>query len=190
MDLKSIAFILDYIDTVAPDVVTVHLTFPDHAGHKHGAVGYEYWHACNVVDKQIERVATAFLAKRPKGLVLVSADHGVTALPELVRRRGVEARRLGGEDVACIQRVNRRLRVDFGDEDWFFAGFYLDRDLVRDKGVDPRAMGMKDPSEGTRAQRHLLFGEVGGTGWYFGSDAQRSPIDRYRSPGDPPYTGP
>lgn len=49
--------------------------------------------------------------------------------------------------------------------------------------------GMKPPSEGTRAIMHLLFGDPGGTGWYFGSDAVRSPLDRYRSPGDPPYTG-
>jgi len=33
----------------------------------------------------------------------------------------------------------------------------------------------------------LLFGEPEGNGRYYGSDAVRSPIDRYRSPGDPPY---
>lgn len=56
-------------------------------------------------------------------------------------------------------------------------------------GVDPASMGMKPPEEGTRASLHLLFGEPGGSGWYFGSDAQRSPLDRYRSPGDPPFRG-
>lgn len=48
---------------------------------------------------------------------------------------------------------------------------------------------MKPVDQGTRAALHLLFDEVDGTGWYFGSDAQRSPLDRYRSPGDPPYDG-
>lgn len=57
------------------------------------------------------------------------------------------------------------------------------------RGVDPASMGMKPPAEGTRATLHLLFGEPGGSGWYFGSDAERSPLDRYRSPGDPPYRG-
>ena len=35
-----------------------------------------------------------------------------------------------------------------------------------------------------------LTGELKGNGWYYGSDALRSPIDRYRAPGDPPYEGP
>ena len=64
-----------------------------------------------------------------------------------------------------------------------------DLTLPRAEGVDPASMGMKPPEEGTKATMHLLFGDPGGSGWYFGSDAQRSPLDRYRSPGDPPFTG-
>ncbi len=48
---------------------------------------------------------------------------------------------------------------------------------------------MKPPAQGARAPMHLLFGELEGNGRYYGSDAQRSPLDRYRSPGSPPYTG-
>lgn len=68
---------------------------------------------------------------------------------------------------------------------------YIATDLTlrRAEGTDPASLGMKPPEEGTRATLHLLFGDPGGSGWYFGSDAQRSPLDRYRSPGDPPYTG-
>ncbi|MCA9643644.1 MAG: SDR family NAD(P)-dependent oxidoreductase [Polyangiaceae bacterium] len=70
---------------------------------------------------------------------------------------------------------------------------YIATDLTlphaKARGMDPAAMGMKTPKEGSRASIHLLFGEPGGSGWYFGSDAQRSPLDRYRSPGDPAYTG-
>jgi carbonyl reductase 1 len=65
----------------------------------------------------------------------------------------------------------------------------LTRPFAQARGVAPRDMGMKPPQEGTRATMHLLFGQPGGSGWYFGSDAQRSPLDRYRAPGDPPYTG-
>ena len=35
----------------------------------------------------------------------------------------------------------------------------------------------------------LLFHEVVGSGRYFGSDAKRSPFDRYCCPGDPEYIG-
>ena len=45
------------------------------------------------------------------------------------------------------------------------------------------------PEKGTLAPLHLLFGEEAalGTGRYYGSDAVRSPLDRYRGPGDPPF---
>jgi NAD(P)-dependent dehydrogenase (short-subunit alcohol dehydrogenase family) len=70
---------------------------------------------------------------------------------------------------------------------------FIETDLTRHyaeaKGVSPQEMGMKPPSAATRAPLHLLFGMLAGNGWYYGSDAQRSPLDRYRSPGDPPYTG-
>nr|MDJ0975736.1 alkaline phosphatase family protein [Planctomycetota bacterium] len=79
-DLKSIAFILERIEEVAPHVVTVHLTYPDHAGHKFGAIGYEYWHACRTVDDQIRRVTELFLAKHDHGVVLIAADHGVSPM--------------------------------------------------------------------------------------------------------------
>jgi NAD(P)-dependent dehydrogenase (short-subunit alcohol dehydrogenase family) len=70
---------------------------------------------------------------------------------------------------------------------------FIETDLTRpwaeSRGVAPEEMGMKPPQEATKAPLHLLFGEPGGSGWYFGSDAERSPLDRYRSPGDPPYRG-
>ena len=47
----------------------------------------------------------------------------------------------------------------------------------------------KPPEEGTVAIKHLLLGDVKGSGWYFGSDAQRSPLHYTRDPGDPPYDG-
>ncbi|MEM7155324.1 MAG: SDR family NAD(P)-dependent oxidoreductase [Myxococcota bacterium] len=49
--------------------------------------------------------------------------------------------------------------------------------------------GMKTPREGAASALFLLFGQPEGSGHYYGSDAVRSPLDRYRSPGDPPHTG-
>ena len=50
-------------------------------------------------------------------------------------------------------------------------------------------LGMSPPSEGTRSAMFLLFDELEGNGRYYGSDAARSPLDRYRAPGSPPYSG-
>lgn len=70
---------------------------------------------------------------------------------------------------------------------------FIETDLTRpyaeSSGRSPAEMGMKSPAEGTRSAIHLMFGNVEASGHYYGSDAQRSPLDRYRSPGDPPYKG-
>jgi carbonyl reductase 1 len=70
---------------------------------------------------------------------------------------------------------------------------YIETDLTRPQasrqGVDPADMGMKPPAAGTRSILFLLFGNPAGSGDYYGSDAKRSPLDRYRAPGDPEYTG-
>jgi NAD(P)-dependent dehydrogenase (short-subunit alcohol dehydrogenase family) len=70
---------------------------------------------------------------------------------------------------------------------------FIETDLTRpyaeSSGRSPQDMGMKPPAAGTRAPMFLLFAELEGNGRYYGSDAQRSPLHRYRSPGDPPYEG-
>ena len=65
----------------------------------------------------------------------------------------------------------------------------MTRALAQSQGKTPAEMGMKPPAAGARAAMFLLFGDPEGNGRYYGSDAQRSPLDRYRSPGDPPYAG-
>ena len=70
---------------------------------------------------------------------------------------------------------------------------YIETDLTRPqaekRGLTPADMGMKQPVAGTVAVLFLLFGQPHGSGHYYGSDARRSPLDRYRAPGDPEYKG-
>jgi NAD(P)-dependent dehydrogenase (short-subunit alcohol dehydrogenase family) len=70
---------------------------------------------------------------------------------------------------------------------------FIETDLTRgyaeSQGKPPAELGMKSPDDGARCPLFLLFGEPEGNGHYYGSDALRSPLDRYRSPGSPPYTG-
>ena len=53
----------------------------------------------------------------------------------------------------------------------------------------PAEAGMKTPADGARVVMFLLFDQPQGSGHYYGSDSRRSPLDRYRAPGSPPYTG-
>ncbi|MGV3525071.1 MAG: SDR family NAD(P)-dependent oxidoreductase [Candidatus Sericytochromatia bacterium] len=63
------------------------------------------------------------------------------------------------------------------------------RAFATSQNKTPAEMGMKPPSEGAVSALHLLFADLEGQGHYYGSDAQRSPLDRYRAPGSAPYTG-
>ena len=45
------------------------------------------------------------------------------------------------------------------------------------------------PEQGTRSIRHCLFHYFSGNGYYFGSDAKRSPLHMTREPGTPEYKG-
>ena len=65
----------------------------------------------------------------------------------------------------------------------------MTRRLAESQGKAPSELGMKPPSAGAKAPIFLLFGELEGNGRFYGSDAQRSPLDRYRAPGSAPYTG-
>ncbi len=61
--------------------------------------------------------------------------------------------------------------------------------MAQSSGKTPAEMGMKAPEEGASASVFLMMGNPEGSGNYYGSDCLRSPIDKYRSPGEPPYTG-
>lgn len=62
---------------------------------------------------------------------------------------------------------------------------YILTDLTKGMGASKRP----DDSNCHVAPLFLLFGDPEGNGRYYGSDAVRSPIDRYRGPGEPPYAG-
>lgn len=47
----------------------------------------------------------------------------------------------------------------------------------------------KPPEEGTVSARHCLFQTLQGNGWFYGSDAVRSPFYPIRNPGEPAFTG-
>ena len=60
---------------------------------------------------------------------------------------------------------------------------FIDRAIVRGWGAS------KPPEEGTVSLRHCLFQPLEGNGFFYGSDALRSPLHVLRNPGQPVYTG-
>ena len=70
---------------------------------------------------------------------------------------------------------------------------WIETDMTRpgaeSGGKTGAELGMSPPSEGTRSAMYLMFDDPEGNGRYYGSDAVRSPLDRYRAPGSPPFLG-
>jgi NAD(P)-dependent dehydrogenase (short-subunit alcohol dehydrogenase family) len=71
-----------------------------------------------------------------------------------------------------------------------FIATDMTRHFAESERKSPAELGMKTPAEGARAPMHLLFATLAGNGRYYGSDAKRSPLDRYRAPGSAEYTEP
>lgn len=69
-----------------------------------------------------------------------------------------------------------------------FIATDLTKPYLDASGQTAEQLGMKPPSEGAKAPVHLLFAELPGNGRFYGSDAKRSPLDKYRSPGSPEYS--
>lgn len=86
-----------------------------------------------------------------------------------------------------LARANPRLVVNACTPG--FIATDLTRHYEKSRGQTVEEMGAKTPREGASSTLFLLFGAPAGSGHYYGSDALRSPLDRYRSPGSPPYTG-
>ena len=71
---------------------------------------------------------------------------------------------------------------------------FIETDMTRPmalrNGRTPAEMGMKQTRDGVYSILFLLMEHRVGSGFYFGSDCLRSPLDCYRAPGEPEYTGP
>lgn len=69
-------------------------------------------------------------------------------------------------------------------------GLRQTRPFAENAGKTPKEMGMKSTHDGASCPLHLLLAEnLKGNGWFYGSDSLRSPLDRYRDPGDPEFEG-
>lgn len=168
------------------------------------------------IDPQVGRIVNVTSASGPSFVATCSAERqrfflddrmtwGVlrTFIDECIAIAGDEAafaaRGLGdgaayGLSKACantytmlLAREHPNLRVNACTPG--FIATDMTRHYAESQGKSPAELGMKPPAEGAKAPMFLLFGSPEGNGRFYGSDAKRSPLDRYRAPGSAPYTG-
>ena len=87
----------------------------------------------------------------------------------------------------CLARENPKFTINACTPG--FIETDLTRPMAEANSKTSAQMGMKSPKEGASVIVFLLMGNPIGSGHYYGSDCVRSPLDKYRSPGDSPYTG-
>lgn len=127
----------DLGDDDAIDLLGVSFSGVDAIGHRYGPESPE------LVDTilRLDRILGDFLAAidREVGLdrtiVTLSADHGVNPIPGALAERGLPARKLYGEDVACFQTAVRALAERHGDDRWVRPGPFLERATLTRRGV-------------------------------------------------------
>jgi predicted AlkP superfamily pyrophosphatase or phosphodiesterase len=68
-------------------------------------------------------------------LISLSADHGVSPVPEVSQARGYTGRRFALEERQCMQNVNRRLGEELGEARWFEDDFRFDREVIDEQGT-------------------------------------------------------
>lgn len=59
----------------------------------------------------------------------------------------------------------------------------------RPGGRDPAEAGAGSPLQGAASPCFCMFHPDVLHGWFYGADSKRSPLDRKRHPGDPPFRG-
>ena len=102
-----------------PDVLTISFSGHDRIGHGFGpdseqAIA-EYLH----IDKEIGRLLAGLdtLVGKGKYVVVLSSDHGVPAVPELSKQRGLDAGRVDLKALMAL--LDKELDDQLGRQDWF-----------------------------------------------------------------------
>jgi hypothetical protein len=124
----------------APDLLTVSFSSNDYVGHRFGPDSPEV-HAISLRTDQTVGRLLDFLDRRlglNNVLVVLTADHGVAPLPELLAERKMPGGRLPAQTI--LQAIQTQLTARFGDGKWVAGvaatGPYLNRDLIRAKKLD------------------------------------------------------
>ena len=123
----------------ATDIVAVSFSANDYVGHDYGPYSAQVRDMSLRTDRLLGRLFKYIDGKvgLASTLVVLSADHGGSPVPEQMRDRKLSAGRIRKSDLWLM--VERKLSDDFGAGDWILGdstvGPYLNRELIAKKGL-------------------------------------------------------
>jgi hypothetical protein len=123
-----------------PDLLILSFSALDWIGHDHGPNSREVLDTMLRLDQYLGRLL-AFIDDRvglEQTVIGVCSDHGVAPVPEYLEARGEPGSRLAAADVLCFHQADRMMDQQFGDQDWFLPGPFLNPTAVEASGI-PRS---------------------------------------------------
>ncbi len=143
----------------AADLLTVSFSANDYVGHELGPDSAEVRDMALRVDRSIGKLL-AFLDRRMgpgRVVVVLTADHGVAPLPEVLAERKMPGGRQPAKVV--LDAIQLALSGRFGEGRWVAgastAGAYLNRDLIASKKLD-EAQVEEEAAKAARSVPHVL----------------------------------
>ncbi|MBB5059422.1 putative AlkP superfamily pyrophosphatase or phosphodiesterase [Granulicella aggregans] len=174
------------------DLLTISFSANDHLGHAVGPDAPEVEDMSVRTDRVLGKLLAAAVKQaggRENVLIVLTADHGVSPVPEVNMQRKMPGGRMDKADY--LAKVEAALEAKFGEGKWIIAtqesGFYFDRDLIAQKKVkesavedEAAAAAMKMPYVARTYTRTQLLRH----------DAMQSQIDEYVARSFYPERGP
>lgn len=115
-----------------PDLLALGFSATDAVGHAYGPDSPQLLDTLRRLDVTLGELFD-FLDRRvglENVVIALTADHGSVSVPELRQANGLSGRRMGDEDVLCMQRVYQRLQGRFGEGAWLLPGPFVNREAL------------------------------------------------------------
>jgi predicted AlkP superfamily pyrophosphatase or phosphodiesterase len=119
------------------DLLALGFSALDTAGHYFGPNSREFLEVLLGLDQTLGQLLT-FLDQRiglDRVIVALSSDHGVLPMPEYRQRHGLPGKRLGREEILCVQQLPRVVADELGEGEWFADFLVLDQATLDEKGL-------------------------------------------------------
>lgn len=120
-----------------PDLLALSFSVSDVIGHRFGPNSREYVDILLRQDRLVGEILSHIdsLVGLDQTLVVLTSDHGVVPVPEVLQRRGEPGSRVDWETLHCVQQATHDLAEEHGVMEWLISGTFLAPDLSEQTGL-------------------------------------------------------
>lgn len=123
---------------ISPDYLGLSFSGLDTVGHQFGPDSPEVLDTIMRLDASIQALLDFVdqVIGLERVVIVLTGDHGVAQLPEIVNAGGGHGRRVNEQDQVCIQNSNSRISEQLGHVgEWFSHDYYLNEVMIENVGL-------------------------------------------------------